>query len=520
MMKHSNSVPGFISKLWMLVDNQGTNEVICWSLNGLNFRILDEERFTKDILPKYFKHNNLSSFVRQLNMYGFRKVISIEGGLVKPKQHTALEFHHPHFQRGQEEQLELIRRKVSSVRTEDTKISQEDMYKILEDVQQVKGKQEDMFQKIESMKRDNEMLLKEIVSLRRKHNQQQKTLSKVIQFILSLVQGNCVFGIQRKRPLTLDSSEAPPAKTRKAFVLRTHESPAPMNSSSSNSAASPGRVTILDVTNNPKENTSDAAFPVVSQQVTTHKPEKVYNFLDVTSSEMLDDSQTDLGGSWALPSSHLALEACDNGTSMFSTVGLQIPTSQAAGKETIMCKTWKTSSSSQIKQEAPIFPDILPDCVMKEVTPSVSKTATTKTKNDIQETIDCIDSSFEDIQSLLLGKQFNIRPEFISDLFNPGMSAAEINMPESDFNLGPVSEWLENTADVPETSKGNEVVQSTPAQILSVLDTLCNNLDPEKRRSDGSLSLLAEDSPPPPVTESQLGVTDCFGMRAASNSRS
>ncbi|OBS65523.1 hypothetical protein A6R68_05937, partial [Neotoma lepida] len=36
--------------------------------NGQSFLVLDEQRFAKEILPKYFKHNNMASFVRQLNM--------------------------------------------------------------------------------------------------------------------------------------------------------------------------------------------------------------------------------------------------------------------------------------------------------------------------------------------------------------------------------------------------------------------------------------------------------------------
>uniref|UniRef100_A0A8C9LB61 HSF-type DNA-binding domain-containing protein n=1 Tax=Pavo cristatus TaxID=9049 RepID=A0A8C9LB61_PAVCR len=91
------------------------NAAFCFAQSGNSFHVFDQGQFAKEVLPKYFKHNNMASFVRQLNMYGFRKVVHIEqGGLVKPEKDDT-EFQHPYFIRGQEHLLENIKRKVTSV---------------------------------------------------------------------------------------------------------------------------------------------------------------------------------------------------------------------------------------------------------------------------------------------------------------------------------------------------------------------------------------------------------------------
>lgn len=99
--------------------------------NGTSFHVFDQGRFAKEVLPKYFKHNNMASFVRQLNMYGFRKVVNIEqGGLVKPERDDT-EFQHLCFLQGHEHLLEHIKRKVSVVKSEETKMRQEDLSRLL-----------------------------------------------------------------------------------------------------------------------------------------------------------------------------------------------------------------------------------------------------------------------------------------------------------------------------------------------------------------------------------------------------
>ncbi|XP_037022433.2 heat shock factor protein 1 isoform X2 [Artibeus jamaicensis] len=204
-----SNVPAFLTKLWTLVSDPDTDALICWSPSGNSFHVFDQGQFAKEVLPKYFKHSNMASFVRQLNMYGFRKVVHIEqGGLVKPERDDT-EFQHPCFLRGQEQLLENIKRKVTSVSTlksEDIKIHQDSVTKLLTDVQLMKGKQESMDSKLLAMKHENEALWREVASLRQKHAQQQKVVNKLIQFLISLVQSNRILGVKRKIPLMLNDS--------------------------------------------------------------------------------------------------------------------------------------------------------------------------------------------------------------------------------------------------------------------------------------------------------------------------
>lgn len=59
----------FLMKTYQLVDDPATNDVISWSDGGSTFVVWKTAEFAKDLLPSYFKHNNFSSFVRQLNTY-------------------------------------------------------------------------------------------------------------------------------------------------------------------------------------------------------------------------------------------------------------------------------------------------------------------------------------------------------------------------------------------------------------------------------------------------------------------
>ncbi|CAI4997160.1 CPS_HP_G0077160.mRNA.1.CDS.1 [Saccharomyces cerevisiae] len=63
----------FIHKLYQILEDESLHDLIWWTPSGLSFMIKPVERFSK-ALATYFKHTNITSFVRQLNIYGFHKV--------------------------------------------------------------------------------------------------------------------------------------------------------------------------------------------------------------------------------------------------------------------------------------------------------------------------------------------------------------------------------------------------------------------------------------------------------------
>ncbi|KAF2432825.1 hypothetical protein EJ08DRAFT_584967 [Tothia fuscella] len=66
----------FIHKLYNMLEDPNIQHLISWSQTQESFVMSPSTEFSK-VLSSYFKHTNISSFVRQLNMYGFHKVSDV-----------------------------------------------------------------------------------------------------------------------------------------------------------------------------------------------------------------------------------------------------------------------------------------------------------------------------------------------------------------------------------------------------------------------------------------------------------
>ncbi|KAL5539090.1 hypothetical protein UlMin_043552 [Ulmus minor] len=94
----------FLTKTFQLVDDQTIDDVISWNDDGSTFIVWNPTVFARDLLPKYFKHNNFSSFVRQLNTYGFKKVVP-----------DRWEFSNEYFRKGEKQLLSEIQRRKNAM---------------------------------------------------------------------------------------------------------------------------------------------------------------------------------------------------------------------------------------------------------------------------------------------------------------------------------------------------------------------------------------------------------------------
>jgi len=397
-------IPLFLLKLMALLEVPENYKYIKWSDDGKSFVVLDQVGFSKFILPQYFKHNKFSSFVRQLNLYGFRKVTPLEHGLVQHEE--KVEFRHPFFIKGKANLLHMIKRKVSLPGNKQS----EAITAVLEEITEIKDNQVAITEALSDIKQENEVLWSEVVSLRQKHAQQQKVVNHLIKFLVTLVQHH---GMGRKRRLPLawkgDDAESSNIKVSKPTF---------------HSSASASNVEVPDIINPLQSldngplitellstSTSPAASVLETSQVTEKQPSDSTNnddeTFDISQLIGLDDSSNRNELSEAVSSSQIVSSLADNQSEVEPSIFLNLPSSNE-------------SASSSSPLNIPSYQSALSPMSGAVATSSSKALQRTNSVHDLNSNMDMIQKNLQSIQERLTDNndQYQLDYDLIQDLFN------------------------------------------------------------------------------------------------------
>ncbi|KAJ3573377.1 hypothetical protein NP233_g2473 [Leucocoprinus birnbaumii] len=226
-------VPAFLQKLFEMLNDPNSSGLIHWSESGDSFFVLDHERFAQDILPRWFKHKNFASFVRQLNMYGFHKIPHLQQGVLRSDtgENEYWNFAHENFRREQPDLLCLIQRKKGTsnaqqqqgsalspeegiIDVRDPNIPSQqpatavpaglalppsapgagqvlDINQILQGIAAIKKHQTTISEDLQQLKQSNELLWQDAMTARQRLQKNEDTVQRIVKFLAG------VFGNRR-----------------------------------------------------------------------------------------------------------------------------------------------------------------------------------------------------------------------------------------------------------------------------------------------------------------------------------
>ncbi|KAJ9559168.1 hypothetical protein OSB04_013782 [Centaurea solstitialis] len=165
-------IPPFLSKTFDLVDDPRLDPIISWGRNGQSFVVWDPMEFARIILPRNFKHNNFSSFVRQLNTYGFRKIDT-----------DKWEFANESFLKGKRHLLKNIQRRKSSPST-----TNEEANNYEAEVERLRKEKTEMMQEVIELQHEQRETHRYMESVNEKLKAAELRQKQMVSFVAEVIQ--------------------------------------------------------------------------------------------------------------------------------------------------------------------------------------------------------------------------------------------------------------------------------------------------------------------------------------------
>eukprot|EP00163_Fabomonas_tropica_P031207 TRINITY_DN733_c0_g1_i2.p1 TRINITY_DN733_c0_g1~~TRINITY_DN733_c0_g1_i2.p1 ORF type:complete len:355 (-),score=116.99 TRINITY_DN733_c0_g1_i2:174-1238(-) len=165
-----------------MVQDPACKTIVHWTESGLTFIVTKPPLLAKQVLPRYFKHSNFSSFIRQLNMYGFHKY-------GEPNEWI---FGHEHFQRDQPHLLQLIKRKSSKPKasTDDSSDAksvinklESEKAKLVDELNRLQNSQGAMQDRLQAVTQLNQSLWKELCGCQETQRLMKSNIERIIAFL-------------------------------------------------------------------------------------------------------------------------------------------------------------------------------------------------------------------------------------------------------------------------------------------------------------------------------------------------
>ncbi|KAJ3257709.1 stress-responsive transcription factor hsf1 [Boothiomyces macroporosus] len=207
-----------------MVNDPETDKYIRWSPSNESFIVPNQDDFSREVLPRFFKHNNFTSFIRQLNMYGFHKIPNVQqGSLLSGSQSEIWEFSNENFKKDRPDLLEMVmRRKHVHEEPKDEKV---DIGSLVMEMSQIKRQQLNISNQLQKIQRENQAMWSQSLQLQQQYAKQKDTIDKILEFLAQVFSGKKLESADtKKRKLILEDTSDLDGKLELMLEVLNHDS--------------------------------------------------------------------------------------------------------------------------------------------------------------------------------------------------------------------------------------------------------------------------------------------------------